>query len=142
MQLAEYFLQQFAAENGKPASRFDPAARQAIMAHTWPGNIRELENAIERAVVLSSGEVIATAALPRLESGPSTSPADVDPDRVLPLKIALEEPEKRILERALASTDGNRQRAAELLEINRTTLFNKMKKYGLLDHRSKYGRES
>jgi DNA-binding NtrC family response regulator len=59
---------------------------------------------------------------------------DAVPNRpILPLKKALEEPEKRILERALTFTGGNRQRTAALLEINRTTLFNKMKKYQLLD---------
>ena len=100
--------------------------------------MRELENSIERAVLLSEGEEIRLTDL-ALEDGPPPEGQAALPEvlplggPILSLKKALEGPEKRIIERALAANAGNRKATANMLGVNRTTLFNKMRKYDLLD---------
>jgi len=135
--LAEHFLRRFADEHGRRATRFTKAAIDALVRAPWPGNVRQLENVIERAVVLSSGAEIDAADLPATlgaspsngATGTSNEPLPDGPPQ--PLKQALLAPEKRIIEHALAWCDGNRERAAEALGINRSTLFHKLKKLGI-----------
>ncbi|MCA8970367.1 MAG: sigma-54-dependent Fis family transcriptional regulator [Planctomycetes bacterium] len=133
--LLDHFLQLFCDLHGKAVEGIEPAALDAVLTHSWPGNIRELENAIERAVVLARGPRIELADLPpalhRRDRGEASR--FEESDEILPLRQALEEPERRIIERALELNDWNRQRTADMLEVNRTTLFHKMKKYGLLE---------
>jgi DNA-binding NtrC family response regulator len=135
--LARHFLERFARENGKNVTDFSREAMDALLSYPWPGNVRELENAIERAVVLSRSPIIEVEDLPKLSADAPSLPGEED--RVLPLKVALQAPEKRIIEKALARNAGNRQKTAEMLGVNRTTLFNKMKKYGLLSSKSDPG---
>jgi DNA-binding NtrC family response regulator len=137
--LAEYFLRRFTADFGAKVTGFAPEAMQALLAATLPGNVRQLENLVERAVVLAEGPLITAADLPPdlgvgcLANQASRSddlvPADA---HLLPLKKAMEVPERIIIERALAANSGNRQLTAASLGINRSTLFNKMRKFGLL----------
>ena len=97
--------------------------------------MRQLQHSVERAVLLAPGPLIE-----RPDLGPELAPPDAErpshsgePELPLgPLKRALEGPESRLVERALEASGGSRQRAAAILGINRTTLFNKMKKYKLL----------
>jgi two-component system response regulator AtoC len=150
MALASHFLGLFAEEHGRPIREFTPEAVAALCSHGWPGNVRELRNAVERAVVLSSGPMVTAEHLPLPAPAGSAGhsrhtgggvqaaaepPAPVAADASLPLKLALEAPERQIIEGALARNGGNRQKTAAMLQINRTTLFNKMKKYGLLGPR-------
>ena len=103
-----------------------------MQTYRWPGNVRELENCIERAVVLCRDNVVELEDLPdllRTETGVSSGIGE--DGQILPLKRALEDPERAIIERTLRACEWNRQKAAALLEINRTTLYMKMKKYGL-----------
>jgi len=130
--LAEGFLSRFAAEHGRELAEFSADALEAMLAYPWPGNVRELENRVERAVLLSRGPRVVAADL-GLEVGAPAPTAGEGPPVPGPLKKALEGPERQIIVRALELNDGNRSKTAELLEINRTTLFNKMKKYDLLD---------
>jgi DNA-binding NtrC family response regulator len=130
--LAQHFLRSAAEEHGKDVESIDESTLDLLFQYPWPGNVRELENAIQRAVVLTRNTRILPEDLhPRIRGESETSEGESRP--ILPLKKALEGPEKRYIERALQYTGGNRQRTAALLEINRTTLFNKMKKYDLLD---------
>jgi len=135
--LAEHFLQRFREEHGRSAMRFTDAAIATLMQAPWPGNVRQLENVVERAVVLSTGDAIDRGDLPAalgVAAPVATSellPGAVPDGPPLPLKQALIEPEKRIIEQALAWCDGNRERAAEVLGINRSTLFHKLKKLGI-----------
>jgi len=134
--LAMHFLRRFAAEHQRPVQRFREAALQALVQAPWPGNVRQLENLVERAVVLASGDELDLADLPAdLAARPDSaamSAAVLDPlAPVLPLKEALVEPERRILTQALAHCGGNRERAARLLQINRSTLFHKLRKFGI-----------
>src|SRR6185312_4294687 len=103
--------------------------------HAWPGNVRELENAVERAVVLSRRPMIDVEDLPESlhPNGPRPerrkSAADALPP--LPLEAALQQPERLIIEAALQRNQWNRQATAAELDINRTTLYKKMRKHGL-----------
>ncbi len=133
--LAMHFLRRFAAEHGRPQLGFTDRALAALVAAPWPGNVRQLENLVERAVVLAEGPHIDVADLPSAvtEAVPAPSPASAlaDDGPIQPLKEALVGPEKRIIERALAHCGGNREQAARLLGINRSTLFHKLRKYGI-----------
>jgi DNA-binding NtrC family response regulator len=130
--LARHFLKRFATDNGKKVVDIDESTMTILQAHSWPGNIRELENVIERGVILTRGEVLMPGDLPPELTKSAPAPTG---DRTLALKRALEIPEREIIERTLRAHDWNRQRTASALDINRTTLFNKMRKYGLLGGR-------
>jgi DNA-binding NtrC family response regulator len=107
--------------------------------------VRELENALERAVLLAPGSEIRPEDLgPEvLDAGqPPASQGRLPEPPLGPLKEGLEGPERALIERALAATGGNRTRAAAVLGINRTTLFNKMRKYDLLGTPIESGRAS
>jgi two-component system response regulator HydG len=136
--LAEYFRARSAHEFGKNIVGFTHDAFEALMKHDWPGNVRELEGVIRRGVVLcqgariTSGHLSSSLAYPRTSRNGSAAPRPHLPTSIRPLKEALEEPEKRIIIQALQALNWNRQETARVLDINRTTLYKKMKKYGLL----------
>jgi len=133
--LAGAFLERFAREHGRPIEGFSPEALAALTRAPWPGNVRQLENAVERAVLLAGGGRVLPEdlALEGLDGGQRRAPEGTLPELPLgPLKEVLEGPERRLIERALAANGGNRKQTAALLGINRTTLFNKMRKYDLL----------
>ena len=130
--LAQHFLRRFTEENGKSIAEVDDSTMTILQSHSWPGNVRELENVIERGVILARGDRLMPGDLPPQLTRSAPAPTG---DRPLPLKRALEIPEREIIERTLRSHNWNRQRTAQALDINRTTLFNKMRKYGLLDLR-------
>jgi DNA-binding NtrC family response regulator len=139
--LADHFLQKYRAEAKREVLDFTPEAIHVLQQYHWPGNVRELENAVERAVVLCKDRHIQPADLPAqiLEDQPSAAVTG-QAFKPLPLKLALEEPERRIIEAALKSNNWNRQTTAETLEINRTTLYKKMKRYGLEYDPAKHGK--
>jgi DNA-binding NtrC family response regulator len=129
----------FARLHGRAVRGISAAAARELCAHPWPGNVRELENAIERAVLVARGSALEAADLwPEGRAVPATStgtaPAfagwESGPPEVL--KRALEGPERWLIVRALEQHGGNRSAAARALGIDRTTLFNKMRKYALL----------
>lgn len=103
---------------------------ELLMAYHWPGNIRELENIIERAIILTKGPVISVADLP--ETLTAKVIAASEGNGKLKLKEALQSPEKDLISRALERFKGNRNETAKALGINRTTLYKKMQKFGLL----------
>jgi DNA-binding NtrC family response regulator len=129
--LVKHFLEKFAP--GTPMQVAQGAMR-ALMAYQWPGNVRQLENAIERSVALSAGRrEIAVNDLPVevLEEPEATSPPFVDfPDDGLDLPAYLATIERDLIQRSLERTGGNRNKAAELLRIKRTTLVEKLKRLG------------
>lgn len=136
--LAETFLDKYRAEVHREILGFTPEALDALQRYHWPGNVRELENAVERAVVLCKERHIRPEHLPSSVLEESVSPNGASGDaasegeyRPMSLKQALEEPERRVLEAALIAHDWNRQTTAEALQINRTTLYKKMKHFGL-----------
>ncbi len=136
--LAGHFLRHFARESNREIIGFSEAALSAMQRYGWPGNVRELENAVERAVVLCRRPRIDVTDLPEsLQATPtpiSASAPSADllaPLPALPLQVALEGPERRIIESALRRNAWNRQATAAELDINRTTLYKKMRKYRL-----------
>ena len=136
--LATQFLEHFSSEHGRDIEGYSVEALQALCAHDWPGNVRELENAIERTVLLASGPVLHPADFPQeiaaraATHGPCRSTGESATSEILPLRLALEAPEREFLVSALLHSKGCRKTTAEALAINRTTLFNKMRKYGLM----------
>jgi two-component system response regulator HydG len=133
--LAQHFLTRFSQKNRKRFKGFTPGAMDALVKHSWPGNVRELENAVERAVILSMGQYISEQDLP----GDKRRNDQANPVFHHPLPElggrSLDEVETMALTETLKQTGGNKSEAAKLLHITRTTLNNKIKKYGLdLDH--------
>jgi DNA-binding NtrC family response regulator len=130
--LADHFLKAHCERTHRTILGFQPEAMQRMQAFPWPGNVRQLENLIERAVVLSKNRYLTLDDLPDEVREPKNGgmPAAED-TRVLPLKDALEIPEKALILRALKSFQGSRQATADALGINRTTLFKKMRRFGI-----------
>jgi DNA-binding NtrC family response regulator len=139
--LAEHFLRRYAELHGHTGLRFTPAALTALTEAPWPGNVRQLENVVERAVVLGQGALLDVADLPPLARAPvGTAPAAAPAagaraadagGAVAPWKDAIAAAERDILVQALARCGGNRERAAKALGIDRSTLFHKLRKHGI-----------
>jgi DNA-binding NtrC family response regulator len=135
--LAEHFLAQFRDELGRNLTGFTPDATVALQRYDWPGNIRELENAVERAAVLCRQMQIDMGDLPdsvRASAGNGPIPVSESPllpSGPMPLRDALELPERAIILAALERNAWNRQATADELQINRTTLYKKMRHYRL-----------
>jgi len=132
--ITERVLDRLSLEHGRPRRALSAAALAACAAHRWPGNVRELEHRLERAVLLARG-----AAIEPPDLGDDFAPADpiAAPITALfqagrSLKELLEGPERDILRQALEHCSGSRKAAADLLGIDRTTLFNKMRRHGLM----------
>jgi len=129
--LAQSFLESLREDTNRPIRGFSPEALTSLESYDWPGNIRELQNVVERAVLLGKGDVIDVCDLPRdVTGGPSISLPRVG---TMTLKEALEEPERQIILDVLESNNWNRNATADSLGVNRTTLYKKMKKLGLED---------
>jgi two-component system response regulator HydG len=130
--LAKYFLIQLAEKNRKKIVDFSPSAMDSLSRYAWPGNVRELENAVERAVVLCNGNYITERELP---PSIASSFSDTDLHEGGAAKMAglpLEEIEREAIVQTLQKTSGNKSEAAKLLNITRTTLNNKIKKYKIV----------
>ncbi len=128
--LAGHFVKYYNSLHGKNIAGVDEEAMELMRYYNWPGNIRELENVVERAVLLCKGRYITVADLPGTLLDNPQMQDNLEYKRES-LKKALEKPEKSIIRAALETNDWNRTLTAEMLDINRTTLYKKMKKYGL-----------
>ena len=127
--LSNHFLSLYREKNKKDIKEISPKALDLLIRHDWPGNIRELENCIERAVIVARGELIAPADLPpAIQNLP---PGKDDAEILFPAGISLQEAEKVLILKTLEDAGGNRSRAAEILGINRRTLQMKLKEYGM-----------
>ncbi|MGQ9497362.1 MAG: sigma-54-dependent transcriptional regulator [Desulfotomaculales bacterium] len=128
--LAEYFVRKAAAREEKPVQGIAPEALDLLVTYDWPGNVRELRNVCERAVILARGPVILPEDLP-----PSLQP-EFRPDtgfapRGATLREILDDVERSVILRTLREHNYNRSKTAQALGINRRTLYNKLKEYGL-----------
>ena len=131
--LANHFHQLFALEFKKKVDRIDTAALEALAEWRWPGNVRELRNVIERAMIFTDGPVLTKSDLPslgQLDVGHLRAPGANTFE--LPKGLNLAAAEREYIRRTLEETDGDIQRAAELLGISRKNLWEKRKKHGLL----------
>ena len=126
--LAAHFLRRYAEKNRKNLRGIHPVAMRLLSEYDWPGNIRELENCMERAVILCLGEEITPADLPahiQAHGGTGTSSA------AMPAGRSLKEMERELIAATLKETGGNRSESARILGISRQTLLNKIKEYGI-----------
>lgn len=129
--LARHFLQQLATALRRPGRDISREALAMLERYAWPGNVREVKNVIERALILEEGEVILPEHLPD-ELKPGARALDLEPGFALPGGgIELEELEKDLIRQALTRTHGNKTRAAELLGLTRDTLRYRIEKYDL-----------
>jgi transcriptional regulator with PAS, ATPase and Fis domain len=124
--LARHFIEQLSLELGKEVSGISDAAIRTLMAHDWPGNVRQLENAIERAIVSCREGVLSEADFAFL-----TSPPGADDDALSLGSMTLEAIERRAIVATLRKTQGNVKEAAAVLGIDRSTLYEKFKHYGI-----------
>ena len=134
--LVHHFMATYTEQHGIRVKGITQGAILKLQRNNWPGNVRELQNVIERAVVLARGEhiteqTLAFLAVPGHDAEAEADEDDADTGR-MSLKAALVGPEKAIILRTLQANDWNRNKTAQILNINRTTLYNKMRKYGLL----------
>lgn len=119
------FVKEFAEENGKVIENIDSKARQALYAYDWPGNVRQLRNCIESAVVMTTGTVITLDELP-----PSIREMDEVPAITIPVGATMADAEREIILQTLAAQNGNKSKTAEVLGIGRKTLHRKLDEYG------------
>lgn len=151
--LVDHFLRGAAETCNRDVDGFDLDAIEAMQGYSWPGNIRQLENVVERAVLLGRGPVLTVDDLPpeitgrgndlafstTTDGGSSTvKPVNVGDLHGKTLREALEGPERQIILQTLRSNNWNRASTAETLDINRTTLYKKMKRLGLDDPRLQF----
>ncbi|PLX89550.1 MAG: DNA-binding response regulator [Desulfuromonas sp.] len=133
--LAKFFLRKVCETMKRPIMSLTPRALRALEAYQWPGNVREMENVIERAVALADGEVIDCADLPEKIGGHQEQEPPVSsinlPENGLDLPATLAVFEQTLITQALDRSAGVKARAATLLGINRTTLVEKMKRYDM-----------
>jgi DNA-binding NtrC family response regulator len=142
--LADLFVQEFNGMLKKRIRGYSPEAQQVLLAYSWPGNVRELRNVTERGMILCQGETIPISCLPaELQQLAGTMPAPPPvlapeapgqaPEVGQPLGAlgTLEEMEQRYIREVLASVSGNRSQAARVLGISRSTLQDKIRRYGL-----------
>jgi DNA-binding NtrC family response regulator len=118
--LVEHFVKKYARAMNKRFTGVSRAALEILLAYSWPGNVRELENAIERAMVMGREP----------ELRPGDFPLQVGGEGRVEVGVTLEEVERAHIQRVLEGCDWNQTRAAKMLEIDRVTLYNKIKKYG------------
>ncbi len=135
--LISHFMNLYSRENHKKIKSISDDTMKTLMSYDWPGNIRELENIMERAVILDTDGVIENDDLPELlvsnalESFDAKTPGNVTGS--ISLKDVLREPERLHILRVMKEVGWNKNKAARKLGVNRTTLYNKLKKYKLLD---------
>jgi DNA-binding NtrC family response regulator len=124
--LAHHFLEKHAQKQNKSIEEISARAMEALMAYSYPGNVRELENLIERAVTLRSGGRLETADLPVEVRGEDAVEEEEPTQKALP---TLEEKECKYIKLVLKHTKGNKTQAARILGIDRVSLWRKIKKY-------------
>ena len=121
--LAEYFLRQHSARYRKLVTNFDPTALKALESHPWQGNVRELDHAIERAVLMAQGTLVKASDL-GLYSSSQEGGSRLE-------EMSLDEVERFLIKKTLERFDGNVSKAAEALGLSRSALYRRLEKYGL-----------
>ncbi len=131
--LANFFLERFAREAGKPLQTITPAALNLLMNYHWPGNIRELENSIQRGVALSSGPALDAADFHLDDRPPHDASDSGSAVPILPPGMTLEKWEEEIIREAVQRANGNKSQAARALGLSRNALRYRLSKMGVPD---------
>jgi len=118
--LIDFFLQHFRNQHGRPSLQLSAEARQKLLAYRWPGNVRQLRNVIDSAVVLADDDAIRPDDLGLRDSGAETLDS-----------LRIEDWERKLIPEALRRTGGNVPEAAKLLGVGRATLYRKLEQYGI-----------
>lgn len=132
--LIEHFLRIYNEKNGRNLQGFHPRALDALMRYPWPGNIRELENVVERAVILSRDEYVPFSELPESVQGADQDTFAREVREGIQSGMTIKELERELIIKTLEDNDGNRTRTARVLGITRRTLQLKLKEYGIDQH--------
>jgi DNA-binding NtrC family response regulator len=119
--LASYFLSNYAVKYRKPAAGFEPAAMRALLEHDWPGNVREMQHAIERAVLLAQGDRIQASDF-GLRGGRTSQRLE---------ELSLEQVESLLIRKAMARYEGNVSKTANALGLSRSALYRRLDRYGI-----------
>jgi two-component system nitrogen regulation response regulator NtrX len=138
--LAEHFIAELAREYGKRPKRLDPGAAAGLRSYRWPGNVRELRNVIERLMIMVPGDTIALSDLAFLDGTAVAAPHQDAPAQES-LHDARERFERDYILRALAAQQGNISRTAEVLGVERSNLYRKMRAFGIVPTRRAEGEE-
>ena len=117
----KHFLKNYSLKEGKDIQSFSPGAMQALMDHDWPGNVRQLENAVSHAVILAQDPVIERGNLPQFLKQSAPEPAS----------NSLLENERRLILGVLHEVNWNKHEAARRLKVSRSTLYSKIRRHGI-----------
>ena len=139
LMLAEHFMQDLAREYGRRPKQFDAGAAAGLRTYHWPGNVRELRNVVERLMIMVPGDSITLADLSFLDTG--LAPAPELPAVLTPLHEARDSFEREYILRALAAQHGNISRTAEVLGVERSNLYRKMRGFGIAPARRTDGED-
>jgi two-component system nitrogen regulation response regulator NtrX len=133
--LAEHFMALLAREYGRRPKAFERDAITALQQYSWPGNVRELRNMVERLMIMVPGDRITSRDLSFLEASSPAAPDEARPSVITPLHDARDQFERDYILRALAQQQGNISRTAEVLGVERSNLYRKMKAFGIAPSR-------
>jgi two-component system nitrogen regulation response regulator NtrX len=134
--LADHFMAEFAREYGRRLKGLEPGALAVLQRYSWPGNVRELRNVIERLMIMVPGETISASDVSFLDRGAAARPPAAEPPAVrLTLHEARERFERELILRTLAEQQGNMSRTAEVLGVERSNLYRKMRAFGIAPRR-------
>jgi two-component system nitrogen regulation response regulator NtrX len=136
--LAEHFMAELAREYGRRPKKLDPGAVTGLRSYRWPGNVRELRNVIERLMIMVPGDTIGLSDLGLLDS---SGPTIQEGAGVMPLLEARDRFEREYILKALAAQQGNISRTAEVLGVERSNLYRKMRAFGIAPSRRMEGEE-
>ena len=135
--LADHFMAMLAREYGRRAKRFESDAVDALQRYLWPGNVRELRNVIERVMIMVPGERVTSRDLLFLDQGVSPGLAvEAGTSPIMPLHDARDDFERQYILRALAAQQGNISRTADVLGVERSNLYRKMRSFGIAPRRT------
>jgi two-component system, NtrC family, response regulator HydG len=129
---SHFFLLKANEELNKQVQKIDEDAQKALCHYHWPGNIRELKNILKRAVLLTNGDILKSTVLPSEVTNPIVRSKNIDNSTITDLKTVVEKAEKEAILRVLEMTANNKTKTAELLGVDRKTLYNKLNIYGIL----------
>jgi two-component system nitrogen regulation response regulator NtrX len=135
--LADHFMAMLAREYGRRPKTFDRDAVAALTRYSWPGNVRELRNLVERLMIMVPGDRVSGSDVVFLDQGITAVPAaEATPASIMPLHDARDDFERQYILRALAAQQGNISRTADVLGVERSNLYRKMRSFGIAPRRS------